>query len=87
MTVIKIRRGINGYRYSVCDEHGFFIGNIEKLSDARKRWEKEIRWGQVKLIRELDRQPDMSRNEATIKALHALLSVYAQKRKRRKSTH
>ncbi len=26
-----------------------------------KRWAMEIKWGQVKLIRELDKQPDMSR--------------------------
>ncbi len=78
VTIIKIRRGINGYRYSACDENGFFIRNMKKLSDARNYWEKEIRWGYVRLIRELDQQPDMSRNEATLMALHSLLSAYCR---------
>ena len=27
-TIIKIRRGINGFKYSACDENGYFIGNF-----------------------------------------------------------
>lgn len=69
MTIIRVRRGINGFRYSACDDKGYFIGNFEKLGEVRKHWLKEIQWGQVMLIRELDKQPDMSRIEATIKTL------------------
>ena len=50
-TIIRIRRGINGFKYSACDENGYFIGNFRKLSDVRKHWSVEIRRGQVKLIR------------------------------------
>lgn len=75
MTIIRVRRGINGFRYSACDDKGYFIGNFEKLGEVRKHWLKEIQWGQVMLIRELDKQPDMSRIEATIKTLDFLLKV------------
>lgn len=58
-TIIKVRRGINGFRYSACNVNGYFIGNFEKLSDVRRHWLREIKWGQVELIRELDQIPDM----------------------------
>ena len=64
-TIIKVRRGINGFKYSTCDAHGYFIGNFRKLSDVRKHWNIEIRRGQVQLIRELDQMPDRSQIEAT----------------------
>lgn len=57
--IIKVRRGINGFRYSACNANGYFIGNFKKLSDVRKHWLREIKWGQVELIRELDQIPDM----------------------------
>lgn len=73
MTIIKVRRGINGFRYSACDDNGYFIGNFEKLSEIRKRWDIEIKSGYVKLIRELDKQPDMSKEEAVEKAIKQIL--------------
>lgn len=57
-TIIRVRRGINGSRYSACNAHGHWIGNLEHLSDARKHWGNEIRWGVVALVRELDKYPD-----------------------------
>lgn len=43
-TIIKIRRGINGFRYSACDKDGYFIGNLKKLSDARRHYKLQIKW-------------------------------------------
>lgn len=81
MTIIKVRRGINGFRYSACDNNGYFIGNFKKLSDIRRHWKFEIQWGQVQLIPELDRQPDMSQIEAAKKAIDKILRSYGRKGK------
>lgn len=67
ITVIRVRRGINGFRYSACNDSGYFIGNFERLGDVRQHWLKEIQWGLVQLVRELDKTPDMSRIEAAKK--------------------
>lgn len=56
-TIIKIRRGINGYRYSACNHNGYFIGNANRISEIRKRWAWEIRHGLVVLVRELKEEP------------------------------
>lgn len=79
-TIIKVRRGINGFKYSACDEHGYFIGNFRKLADVRKRWKNEIRWGQVHLVRELDKMPDMGKIEATKTAIESILKAMTKKR-------
>lgn len=79
MTIIKVRRGINGFRYSACDNNGYFIGNFKKLSDIRRHWKLEIQWGQVQLIRELDQHPDMSQIEAAKKAIDKILKSYGKK--------
>ena len=67
-TIIKIRKGCNGFKYSACDQHGNFLRNFRKLSDVRKHWKNEIKWGQVELVRELDKEPDFTviRNTARI---------------------
>lgn len=81
-TIIKVRRGINGFKYSACDAHGYFIGNFRKLSDVRKHWSVEIRRGQVQMIRELDQMPDMSQIEATQRNIETLLRAYGRRRKK-----
>lgn len=78
-TIIKVRRGINGFRYSACDSNGYFIGNFKKLSDVRKHWNVEIRRGQVQLIREFDQMPDMSKIEAAKANIEKLLKSLAKK--------
>lgn len=80
VTIIRVRRGINGFKYSACNNNGYFIGNFEKLSEVRKHWKVEIRWGQVKLIRELDKQPDMSKLEESIKAVDAILKSMSKRK-------
>lgn len=57
MSIIKIRRGLNGYKYSACNAEGYFIGNFEKISDIRKHWIYEIKHGDIILVRELDKFP------------------------------
>lgn len=42
----------------------------------------EIRWGRVRLVRELDKQPDMSKIEATKEMLEKLLQAYKSERNR-----
>ena len=81
-TIIKVRRGINGFKYSACDENGYFIGNFRKLSDVRKHWSVEIRRGQVQLIRELDQMPDMSQIEETQRNIETLLRAYARRNRK-----
>ena len=78
-TIIKVRRGINGFKYSACDANGYFIGNFRKLSDVRKHWSVEIKRGQVQLIRELDQMPDMSQLEATKANIEKLLKSLVKK--------
>lgn len=81
-TIIKVRRGINGFKYSACDANGYFIGNFEKLADVRKHWLLEIKWGQVVLVRELDKTPDMSKIEATKSAIESILRAYARRKRK-----
>lgn len=76
MTVIRIRRGMNGFRYSACDDNGYFVGNFRRLSDIRSHWQLEIKLGRVELIRELKKDPDMSRREATISSIKTVLNAY-----------
>lgn len=76
MTVIRIRRGMNGFRYSACDDNGYFVGNFRRLSDIRSHWQLEIKLGRVELIRELKKDPDMSRREATISSIKTILNAY-----------
>lgn len=51
--IIYIKRGTNGHRYAAYTSSGRFIGNLDRLSDARKHWKKEIEMGLVKLVRKL----------------------------------
>lgn len=81
-SIIRVRKGINGFKYSACDSNGNFLGNFEKLADVRKHWLNEIKWGQVALVRELDKMPDMSKIEATKETIEKILKAYARKGKR-----
>lgn len=59
-TIIRVRKGLNGFKYSACDKQGNFLGNFKKLADVRKYWKKEIEWGQVELVRELNQMPNIT---------------------------
>lgn len=82
-TIIRVRKGLNGFKYSACDSNGYFIGNFEKLADVRKHWKNEIKWGQVELVRELDKIPDMTKIEETKKNIEKILRAYAGRKKRK----
>ena len=77
-TIIKVRHGINGFKYSACDEQGYFIGNFVKLSDIRKHWCYEIKQERVVLVRELDKLPDMSKLEDEIRTIDKVLKLLAK---------
>ena len=83
MTIIRVRRGINGHRYAACREDGTFIQNFDRLSDVRKHWEMEIKWGRVKLIRELDKQADLRKAEEAKKVIEGILETYAMEQRRK----
>lgn len=78
VTIIRVRRGHGEARYCACENNGSPIRGFNKLSDIRKNWEKEIRWGHIKLIRELDKKPNLEYLNGTIKALEAILTAYAK---------
>jgi hypothetical protein len=83
-TIIRVRRGINGHKYSACDNDGNFLANFEKSGDVRKHWKIEIRCGQVELIRELDKQPDTSKIEETRKLIDCYLRLLSNGKSKRK---
>lgn len=81
-TIIRVRKGVNGFKYSACDQHGNFLRNCEKLADVRNHWKNEIKWGQVELVRELHKEPDMSQIDATIKAIDSILRAYVKEKRK-----
>lgn len=76
-TIIIVRRSIKT-RYCACDNAGNPIQGFNKLSDVRKHWQKEIKWGYVELVRELDKMPDMETVNETQKMLETILRAYAK---------
>lgn len=75
-TVIKIRKGCNGFKYSACDQYGNFLRNFRKLSDVRKHWKNEIKWGHVELVRELDQMPDFAAINQAKNTIENILRSY-----------
>lgn len=73
--IIRVRRGHGKARYCACDNDGNPIRGFNKLSDIRKRWEKEIKWGHVKLVRELDKKPNLETRNETIKIIQTALAT------------
>lgn len=74
-TIILVRRGIPGgtVKYCVCHEDGSPIMGFMKLSDVRKHWKNEIRWGYVRLVRELDKTPNLEPINKLIETINQLL--------------
>lgn len=81
-TIIRVRRSrVKDVKYCACDNVGNPLRGFNKLSDVRKYWEKEIKWGQVELVRELDKAPDMEATNETIKCLKEILKSYGKTKK------
>ena len=81
-TIIRVRKGLNGFKYSACDKNGYFIMNFEKLADVRRYWKRAIKNGKVTLIRELDKTPDLTLISVTKKHIEDILKGYARKKRR-----
>lgn len=80
-TIIRIRRGIPGRaKYCACSDDGTPIRGFDRLSQARKHWEKEIKWGRVQLVRELDKLPNMEKVNRTIETIEGLLRACGQQK-------
>ncbi len=77
-TIIRIRKGINGFKYSACDEKGNFIGNFKRLADVRHHWKIEIKHKRVILIRELNKFPELSAIDDTTKCIDKILGCVCQ---------
>ena len=81
ITIIRIRRGRPGVaRYCACSDDGTPIRGFDKLSHIRKYWEKEIKWGRVQLVRELDQEPNMEPIKKSIEVIEGLLRAYGRKK-------
>lgn len=78
-TIIRIRRGVNGFKYSACDKNGNFLGNFSRLGEVRQHWKIEIKRGQVVLVRELDQVPDFAMIDETKKMIDRILKSYSKK--------
>ena len=53
-----IRKGMNGFPYSVCTEDGSFIANAESIEQIREHYAYELKHKHIKLVKELDRYPN-----------------------------
>lgn len=81
VTIIRIRRGIpERAKYCACSDDGTPIKGFDRLSQARKYWEKEIKWGRVQFVRELDKKPNMEKVNRTIGAIEGLLRAYGRQK-------
>ena len=58
ITIIKIRKGITGFRYSICTEKGNWIGDATRISEISSCYDWGIKHGLVKLVRELKSYPE-----------------------------
>lgn len=82
VTIIRVRRGIpEKSKYCACDNQGNPIRGFNKLSDIRQHWQKQIRWGQVQLVRELDKTPDFTTVEETKDMMDKILRTYGKRKK------
>lgn len=55
--IIKIRKGLSGYPYSICKEDGHFISNANSIAEIEEFWAEDIKKKRVKFIKELDLFP------------------------------
>lgn len=73
---IEIRKGIHGFKYSVCNNQGIWIFNISKISDATKRYKQEIKSGEIVLVRNLNAEPDLSEHKMILENLNRLMKSF-----------
>ena len=56
--VIRFRKGLNGFPYSVCDRDGYFMHNAESVDEIRDRYKRYLRDKTMELRKELDLYPE-----------------------------
>lgn len=77
VNIIRVRRSLPGKgKYCACRNDGTPIRTFERLADVRKYWSKEIKWGYVHLVRELDQKPNMKKFDENVKMLESVLKSY-----------
>lgn len=57
MTTLLIRKGLNGFPYSVCNQHGQFIANFNSLDEIHEYYKIEKHEKTVKLKKETSLYP------------------------------
>lgn len=55
--VIRIRKGLNGWALSACDENGNFLMNFPSEEALKENWSYEIKKKKIKLIKEYELLP------------------------------
>ena len=50
--IIIIRKGINGFSFSICNSKGNWIGNANSIEEIRKEYDYEIKRGIIKIKKE-----------------------------------
>ena len=66
VTVIKVRKGMNGFPFSACTSDGHFIINADNLDQIKEIYAVEIKSKRVKLQKELDKYPEGYEPQNTI---------------------
>lgn len=57
-TIILIRKGLNGFPYSVCDSDGKFFKNADSIEQIRAFYKEETKMGRVQLKKEITKYPE-----------------------------
>lgn len=55
MKEVIVKRGINGFKYSVYTDSGSFIFNAESMKQIRDWYRYELRHGLLRIRKELDK--------------------------------
>lgn len=60
--IVTIRKGINGFAFSICNENGNLISNINSTKEAYELYEYEIKHGRLKIKKETTLYPANAEN-------------------------
>ena len=55
---VRIRKGINGFPYSICTDDGRFIANAESIAQIREHYAFEIRHKYIRIVKETAKYPE-----------------------------
>lgn len=65
--IMIIRKGINGYAYSICNSDGLWIGNANSIEEINRKFDYEVKYGKVKLKKETTLLPIYDEKNAVMK--------------------